>query len=93
MTTPVLTDHARQRCAEMGISTKVAKRVVQHPSMVYPAPLSHPPDRWMMHGHKHPEFLVITNHDRTEIITVLWKSEENLSREEGNRMAREARGG
>jgi hypothetical protein len=25
--TPVMTNHARERCAEMGISTKVAKRI------------------------------------------------------------------
>lgn len=29
MATPRLTHHARQRCAEMGIGTRVAKRIVQ----------------------------------------------------------------
>lgn len=28
--TPRLTDHARDRCAQMGISTKVAKRIWRH---------------------------------------------------------------
>lgn len=32
----VLTRHARERCAEMGISTKVAKEIVRHPDHTYP---------------------------------------------------------
>lgn len=35
MTTPVLTKHARERCAEMGISTKIAKRIVQNARVTY----------------------------------------------------------
>jgi len=31
--TPTLTHHARERCKEMGISTKVAKRIWQHRTM------------------------------------------------------------
>jgi len=31
--TPVLSHHARERCKEMGISTKVAKRIWQHRTM------------------------------------------------------------
>lgn len=38
MSTPRLTEHARARCVEMGISTKVAKRIVQNPTMTYPGP-------------------------------------------------------
>lgn len=34
--TPVLSQHARDRCAEMEISTKVAKRIVQHAELCYP---------------------------------------------------------
>lgn len=34
--TPRLTDHARKRCAEMGISTKIAKRVIQHADLTRP---------------------------------------------------------
>lgn len=34
--TPTMSCHARERCAEMGISTKVAKRIVQHADMVHP---------------------------------------------------------
>jgi hypothetical protein len=32
--TPRLTHHARQRCAEMGVSTKRVKRIVQDPDTV-----------------------------------------------------------
>lgn len=35
--TPRLTHHARERCAEMGLSTKVAKAIVQRPTMTYPS--------------------------------------------------------
>ena len=34
--TPVLCEHARERCAEMGISTKVAKRIVREAAVVRP---------------------------------------------------------
>lgn len=35
--TPVMSKHARERCAEMGISTKVAKRIWRRPTlMTYP---------------------------------------------------------
>lgn len=36
-----MTNHARQRCAEMKISTKVAKRIVQHADVIYPGAPSH----------------------------------------------------
>lgn len=35
MKTPRLLPHARERCAEMGISTKVAKAIVKAPAMTY----------------------------------------------------------
>jgi hypothetical protein len=34
-TTPRMTHHARQRCAEMGISTKVAKRIYRERVLTY----------------------------------------------------------
>lgn len=37
MPTPRLTPHARERCVEMGISTKVAKAIVRHADVRYPA--------------------------------------------------------
>jgi len=40
--TPVLSDHARERCVEMGISTKVAKWIVRHADIRRPGnPGSH----------------------------------------------------
>jgi hypothetical protein len=32
-----LTDHARQRCREMGVLTKVVKRLVRDPKIRYPS--------------------------------------------------------
>lgn len=91
--TPALTAHARQRCAEMGINTKVAKRIVQHHTLVYPAPFGHPPGRVLVSSVQYPEFLVVAAEDLHLIFTVLWNSqEEPLTREEANRRAREACG-
>ena len=35
--TPRLTDHARQRCQEMGVATKRVKRILRDPDMGYTA--------------------------------------------------------
>lgn len=35
MPTPNMSEHARERCSEMGISTKVAKRIVQNADLRY----------------------------------------------------------
>lgn len=93
MSTPMLTEHARQRCAEMGISTKVAKRICQHPTCVYPSPPHHPGDRIMLTSDRHPQYLVIAaNGEPLTVVTVLWKSQEPLIREIANAKAREAVG-
>lgn len=35
--TPHLTEHARQRCKEMGLGTKVAKHIVRKGELCYPS--------------------------------------------------------
>lgn len=82
--TPVLTDHARSRCREMGVSTKRAKRVVADPSITYRGSLRYRPGRRVAVSaadtiavvfepgrHGHPPV----------IVTVLWHAAE--ARQEG----------
>jgi hypothetical protein len=91
-----LTEHARQRCREMGISTKVPKRIVDDPARVsYPGAPGHPGDRRMIASKCHPEYLVILQQtpepDEPDIVvTVLYRTEDRIPREEANRRAREA---
>lgn len=73
MGTPRLTQHARERCAEMGISTKVAKRIVQHADVVRP---DYPgSDRMISVSDAYPDYIVV--HDQQDppiIITVSFRS-------------------
>lgn len=43
--TPRFTDHARQRCVEMGLTTKQVKRAFRTASVDYPGPAVHGPNR------------------------------------------------
>jgi hypothetical protein len=78
--TPVLTHHARQRCAEMGISTKVAKRIVQTASSTYTSK-----DGVIHHSREHPEYAVVTPDDNPLLIlTVVFRTEETYVRDGAN---------
>lgn len=56
-TTPVMTEHARQRCLEMGISTKVPKQIVRRANLVRPdKPGS---ARCVMQSSKHPGYVAV----------------------------------
>lgn len=80
MTTARLTEHARERCEEMGISTKVAKRIVANPSLVLPD-FQHHEDRRFIHSCDEPDYCVIaTVADPPEIITVLYFSDQYFQR-------------
>lgn len=89
MSTPRMSDHARQRCEEMGISTKVVKRIVQHQTCSYPSASHYPGERRLVSSDLYPEYLVVVQAgDPEEVVTVLLKSEENLCRAEANERAR-----
>lgn len=65
-----LSDHARQRAAEMGVSTKRIKQLFRNPHLDYPS-TNHPNCRVAVHGD-----LAIPYDPRTGIvITVLWNQE------------------
>lgn len=80
MITPKMTKHAVQRCAEMGISTKVAKRIVRNPSITHAAREG----RMVATSVDHPDYAVVYAADReTEsvwVITVLFNTQVRYER-------------
>lgn len=80
-TTPVLTEHARQRCAEMGISTKVAKRIVQYADVVRHSDVGSGQCSVAV-SDRHPEYVVVfdAHEDPAVIVTVLYRDPNVTSR-------------
>lgn len=52
--------HARDRCREMGITTKVPKRIVRTPTLTRPDP-RHNPDRRFIWSEVEPKYAVIVD--------------------------------
>lgn len=80
MDTPRLSGHARERCAEMGISTKVAKRIVQYPSITH----STRDDRMLAISDLYPDYAVVYADEPMTgktIITVLFNTQVRYTRE------------
>lgn len=69
----VLTDHARERAKEMGVSTNRVKSVVNEPSLVYPA-LGY--DNCSIAQREELAVVYATEDDTRIVITVLWHGEE-----------------
>jgi len=65
-----LSQHARQRCREMGLQTKAVKAVVAGPEIDVPAPDG---GRLLVGG----VLAVIYDPDANEVITVLWARGES----------------
>lgn len=80
--TPRLTDHARERAAEMGFSTKVAKKIVREPDLDY----SSYSDRRVASRNDHPEIRVVYRPGEGDepplIVTILWNTTEIYTRPE-----------
>jgi hypothetical protein len=76
--TPQLCDHARQRCAEMGISTRRVKRVIREPDLSYCTYEG----RMMMCRFDEPDFRVVVNTDGDVpvAVTVVWWTDEVYER-------------
>lgn len=76
--TPRMSEHARQRCRDMGISTKVAKRIVQHPAITHCAKEG----RVLVTSDKHPEYAVVyAPSDPPVIVTVLFNTQVRYERQ------------
>lgn len=65
-----LSEHARQRCREVGLRTKAVKAVVAAPEMDMPAPNG---GRLLVGG----ALAVVYDADTNEVITVLWAQGES----------------
>lgn len=75
--TPTFSHHARMRCAEMGISTKVAKRIVQNPSMTYSG---NPPHITVYFSTEYPEYKVMVDPDWNVVTVVFACTQEYIRR-------------
>lgn len=83
MTTPVLSKHARERCAEMGISTKIAKRIVQNARVTYRGTNSKSDTGRVALCPDYPDYAVVFAEDGkggTIIITVLFNTPDRYVR-------------
>lgn len=78
--TPRLSVHARERCAELGISTKRAKRVVQQRTGTYPGAPSHTNNAIVVTSASDPEIAVVWDPDANSILTVLPRIQEDYVR-------------
>lgn len=80
MKTPKISDHAAQRCRQMGISTKVPKYIVRHSSVVRPARTW--TGRIMATCEKYPEFAVVYVEKDTGpvVVTIVWRLTEDYER-------------
>jgi hypothetical protein len=79
--TPRLTQHARHRCAEMGISTKVAKRIVQDACVTRPCNVAEKTHCQIMVSDQHPEYAVVYDPILRVVVTVLFRTTENYLRD------------
>lgn len=92
--TPRMTPHARERCVEMGISTKVAKQIVSHAETTYPGTASRGDSTTVHLWSGHPGYAVVTV-DRGAgegiwVLTVLFNAQDFAERCGTNYLAREA---
>lgn len=83
--TPKLTDHARERCQQMGISTKVAKKIWRERTLVRPL-ISQ--DRVIVHAASVPDFVICVDPagwlgvgGAPVIVTVLFNETEHYERD------------
>jgi len=85
--TPVMSHHTRERCAEMGISTKVAKRIWRTRMLTRPA--AGPGERIMVLSPEHPEYAVIialhpdppVQDDRPLVVSIVFNCDEEYVRD------------
>lgn len=77
MTTPRLTQHARDRCEEMRVSTKVAKNIVREHTVAW----TNAEGRTVATSDRHPEVTVVyAEGSPPTVLTVLWRTAERYDR-------------
>lgn len=83
--TPTLTAHARRRCVEMEISTKVAKFIVKNADLRYPSQL----EAMIAVCDEYPKYAVVYMPEQPPlIITVVFRSYDNYDRDGSNYILR-----
>lgn len=82
--TPRLTHHARKRCTEMGISTKVAKDIARNPSTTYAGSPEHGNDAKVAYSNLHTDYAIVFKIEDgvPVILTVLLHTNEQYVRPE-----------
>lgn len=85
MMTPRMSHHARARCAEMGISTKVAKRIVQHADVTHcTSSRGRDKPRYVATARAYPDYAVPYFVDPEDgcavVLTVLFNTDEQFVR-------------
>jgi hypothetical protein len=79
--TPRITRHAAERCLQMGVSTKVAKRIAQRPSLVLPD-FSGRPERRFMVSEAEPDYAVVVDVEDNAVVTVMYRDHAQYRRRE-----------
>ena len=78
MSTPRLTDHARERAEEMDIRTRRVKNAVRNPDLAYASK-----DRMVAVDNDEPPIAVVyLPGDPPVVVTVLWRTQERWERAE-----------
>ena len=72
--------HARDRCAEMGISTKVAKRIAREADLTYSGDPRHGDGAVVAMCSAVPEYAVVLDRESRVIVTVLFRTDEQYVR-------------
>lgn len=80
--TPRMTRHALQRCMELGITSKRAKRIVQNRTTMYPSQRSHTNNGMIVHSASDTEYGVVWDPETNTILTVLPRTHVDYTRTE-----------
>jgi hypothetical protein len=83
MTTAVMTKHARERCEEMKISTKVAKAIIRNAEVTYAAKCRDGNKAMIALWSGEPRYAVVFNPDQDTspvVLTVIFNSPDYYER-------------
>lgn len=81
--TPRISQHARERCAEMGISTKIAKQIIRRPDLIRPSRSVGGSEKGlvMVTSDRYPEYAVVYCPADEVVVTVLFRTCERYRRD------------
>ncbi len=80
MADPKITPHARERCAEMGISTKVAKRIWRDPDLVLPDFQGRATRRFLHSSTVEPAYAIVVEGEDIVVTVLHYSPEERFTR-------------